>query len=219
MVRQLLFVISILHIFIQKAMMTSMLSKASRLRLLNDLRGKNVLLVGEGDFGFASALSKMRICKSIVASTMDSEEYLYSSFQASRQNVQDSISHGTRVQYGVDGTKLHNNNQMFDIVLWNFPHIKGKQNIKWNRELLVNFLSSARSCLSVGGIVKMSLCRGQSGLSVKSVEEWNRSWKLAPAGKFTHVEINMYKSIYLPHHVIAYIKTNSCRSRTRCERC
>lgn len=194
MKRQFLSVALILFISMQKVMTNSMFSYASHLRLLNDLRGKNVLLVGEGDFGFSSALSKMRICQSIVASTMDSQEYLFSSFLASKQNVQDSISHGTRVQYGVDGTKLHNNNEKFDVVLWNFPHIKGKQNIKWNRELLVNFLSSARSCLSVDGIVKVSLCRGQSGLSVRSVEEWNKSWKLAPAGKIVHIVTHACKS-------------------------
>ena len=47
---------------------------------VKDLEGKEVCLVGEGDFGFCRALSKMSICKSIDATTMDSEHYLYRYF-------------------------------------------------------------------------------------------------------------------------------------------
>ena len=159
--------------------------------------------IGDGDFSFARSLSRMRICRSLTASTMDSQSKLFSSFDSSRSNVQAILSDGHQVIYNVDATRIHETlflgsqycNQQdsrnsstscscssssssssssnstnidvaktdndrvddssvtvpfpisihdqqpdpltaaaaYDLVLWNFPHKVGKQNIKHNR--------------------------------------------------------------------------------------
>ena len=149
--------------------------------------------IGDGDFSFARSLSRMRICRSLTASTMDSQSKLFSSFDSSRSNVQAILSDGHQVIYNVDATRIHetlflgsqyhnqrdsrnsscssssssSNNDVaktdndrvddssvtvpfpisihdqqpdpltaaaaYDVVLWNFPHKVGKQNIKHNR--------------------------------------------------------------------------------------
>jgi len=122
---------------------------------------------------------------------MDTEEYLFRSFPDSRKNVDASKARGTLVKHCVDATELHvhGGGEKYDVILWNFPHIKGKQNIRWNRELLVKFLSSARCALQNNGLMKVSLCKGQSGLDAGNIDEWNKSWKLTAAGIVTNIQL------------------------------
>jgi hypothetical protein len=87
-------------------------------------------------------------------------------------------SNGDNVEYGVDATKLCYARGTFDTILWNFPHIAGKQNIRKNRTLLQNFLLSAATVLDTDGCVKVALCEGQSGTNAGNVDDWNHSWKL-----------------------------------------
>lgn len=51
----------------------------------------------------------------------------------------------------------------FDRVIFNFPHVPGKNNIRHNRGLLTAFLSSAFHVLADKGEVLVALCQGQVG--------------------------------------------------------
>lgn len=51
----------------------------------------------------------------------------------------------------------------FDRVIFNFPHVPGKNNIRHNRGLLTAFLSSAFHVLADRGEVLVALCQGQVG--------------------------------------------------------
>ena len=97
---------------------------------------------------FSAALTQWGGCKSVVASTWDSEERLFRSFDKAANNVATIHRSGGTVAYGVDATKLCESfsapSSSFDTILWNFPHVPGKQNIKRNRELLQKFLKSCR---------------------------------------------------------------------------
>ena len=157
---------------------------------LSHLSNARVLTCGDGDLSFTAALSQLNICKSIVASTWDSSERLLKSFEKAASNI-DTIQcsrHGS-VRYHVDATKLCESfgstvdEGQFDTILWNFPHVAGKQNIKRNRELVQNFLKSARELFTITGIgadgvVKVSLCGGQSGTNAGTMDDWNFSWQL-----------------------------------------
>lgn len=140
-----------------------------------------VLLVGDGDLSFAAALSGLKICKSLMATTWDSKERLAKSFPRAEENIQLIEEGGDKVHYEVDATRLKDSikeGDIFDTIAWNFPHIAGKQNIKRNRELIQNFLVSAFSILKADGMVKISLCDGQSGTKAADMDDWNFSWKL-----------------------------------------
>jgi hypothetical protein len=154
------------------------------------LSNARVLTCGDGDLSFTAALSQLKICKSIVASTWDSSERLLNSFEKAATNI-DTIqcSQNGSVKYNVDATKLCDSfgstsgDNQFDTILWNFPHVAGKQNIKRNRELVQNFLKSARELfvatgIGADGVVKVSLCGGQSGTKAGSMDDWNFSWQL-----------------------------------------
>jgi len=87
--------------------------------------------------------------------------------------------------YEVDATKLAESfadSKKFDRVVWLFPHVPGKQNIKRNRLLLQNFFASAAQVLSPGGAVVLALAEGQSGFTdLQSNQDWLHSWKLSAA--------------------------------------
>jgi hypothetical protein len=137
--------------------------------------------VGDGDLSFAAALSGLKICRSLTATTWDSKERLAKSFLRAEDNIRLIEERGDKVQYEVDATRLKDSIQEgenFDTIAWNFPHIAGKQNIKRNRELVQNFLVSAFSILKGDGMVKISLCDGQSGTKATDMDDWNFSWKL-----------------------------------------
>ena len=164
--------------FITIFMMGYYIQKVSTsLQLL--LKHKKVLVCGDGDFSFSKALSTLDIHKQLITTTLDSKESLSKHFPQSISNINiiESASSNNKVSYNIDATKLMFPNE-FDIILWNFPHIIGKANIRYNRELLKLFLTSALQCLTPTGRVICALCGGQSGLEAKDKIEWDRSWKL-----------------------------------------
>ncbi|KAJ1428379.1 hypothetical protein B484DRAFT_449899 [Ochromonadaceae sp. CCMP2298] len=176
--------------------------------LIAALTGSRVLVLGDGDFSFSRSLSGKHIC-SLTATTLDSRERLCKSFPDAASNVAFIEGNGDAVLYGVNATNIRTGPGLFDVILWNFPHVVGRQNIRYNRDLLRRFLQSAggnggrsggcdgegqggdggdggggssgggSGLLAPGGRVIVSLCGGQSGTRAKCREDWNRSWKLS----------------------------------------
>jgi hypothetical protein len=150
-------------------------------KLLSGFTGSRVLILGDGDFGFSAALSSMKICKELIASTKDEPARLFAAFPDAKSHCDAIIRNGDKVLYDVDATKIGEcikDSALFDTIAWNFPHVPGKQNIKYNRELLRAFFVSASKVLAPGGSIKVSLCEGQSGTEGKTKHDWNMSWKL-----------------------------------------
>ena len=119
-----------------------------------------------------------------------------------------SSSPFTQVRFGVDATQLarhfgHDGSSsskttgsseqtttlLFDRIIFNFPHWRGKANIRYNRELLNKFLQSACQVLKKpnptattakeqkrSGEIHVTLCHGQGGTEASSVREWRQSW-------------------------------------------
>ena len=158
-----------------------MLSSSSILELF---RGKRVLTVGEGDLGFSASLAKKGLCSSLTASTWDTNAKLLQAFDHAERNV-DIITNtpSSCVVYEQDATKLEFKSlgDPFDIVLWNFPHVPGKANNKWNRVLLDNYFAAAKRVLNKDGKCLVTLCPDQSGWHSGTHRQFLHSWKLTHA--------------------------------------
>jgi hypothetical protein len=144
--------------------------------------GKRVLTVGEGDLGYSAALSRANLCRSLTASTWDSKYKLLNSFPNAQRNLNLIYQHEkSKVVHEMDATKLDLGalgGKEFDIVLWNFPHVPGKANNKWNRVLLESFLFASKGVLAPNGKCVITLCPDQSGWHAATQREWLQSWKL-----------------------------------------
>ena len=144
-------------------------------------RGKDILVLGDGDFSYSKALCALTDGSSrITSTTRASREELARAFPTAEQNTRQLQDSGVSVEHNVDATSLPSSLYgAFDTVIFNFPHIDGKQNIKYNRELLLGFLRSSRGALRDGGEMQVALTSPQSGLSARNMADWDRSWKLA----------------------------------------
>ncbi|XP_075695887.1 ferredoxin-fold anticodon-binding domain-containing protein 1 isoform X1 [Rhinoderma darwinii] len=150
-----------------------------------------VLLVGEGNFSFSASLcdSSHEMCH-LTATCYESED-IVSKQQLSWRNVQHLRSKGAVVHFGVDATKLQEyaflTDQLYDKIIFNFPHCGRKAGVKKNRDLLTNFFYSCAEVLSPAGEIHVALCQGQGGTPADQPKrEWHNSWQVvamaAPAG-------------------------------------
>ena len=73
-------------------------------------------------------------------------------YPTSSAHVETVRASGGRVAFGIDATRLNSYEAVadaapYDLIVWNFPHIRGKQNVRKNRALLTAFLASATPLL------------------------------------------------------------------------
>ena len=175
----------LLCVYHKSVPIASAISQATLFRSI--IQRSNILIVGDGDFSFSKALTNKKEYKSLTTSTLDDKDSLITHFPVAAANIKSILSSSTSissatVDYRIDATKIHEvypkKGLLFDTIIWNFPHITGKANIQYNRVLIQQFLASARQCLTSNGLVICSLCEGQSGIELDSIEDWNSSWKL-----------------------------------------
>ena len=174
--------------------------------LLDSYTGPQVLLVGEGDFGFSRWLAQKRPDLKITATTLDSKERLRLGFPQALENIAVLEARNVCVKYNVDATKLPQIEE-FDTIAFNFPHIAGKQNIRKNRVLIQSFLDSARGALrKPGGKVIVLMCDSQAGTHALTSTDWKQSWMVTHAAAesnlltvdATPVNIQHLKPLYSP---------------------
>ena len=163
------------------------------------IRGRS-LFVGEGDLGFSSFVCRALPEVQCTSSTWDTPSRLETSFGNASSNVQSIVACGGRVLFEVDATKLAETfaDERFDTIVWMFPHVPGKQNIKRNRLLLHDFFSSAKSVLAPDGHVVLALAEGQSGFSdLTSNQDWLHSWKLSAASSEAGLLVTSHQNLSL----------------------
>jgi len=137
-------------------------------------------------------------------------------YQYSKQNIETIEKYGHEVIFEVDATKLcnyfaancstndekaseddyyHSNKEhLFDRIQFNFPHWRGKQNNRRNRQLIKEFFKSATNYLRPGGQIHMGLLGHQSGMSAENPIKWKNSWM---PGKYA-AESNLLLTHILP---------------------
>ncbi|CAL1573500.1 unnamed protein product [Knipowitschia caucasica] len=145
---------------------------------------RSILFVGEGNFSYSASLcqSLSGSDTSITASCLQQEDEALR-HEGSATNVQIIREAGGTVLFNIDCTRLGEHESLkgnlFDLVIFNFPHCGRKSGVKKNRELLKNFFLSCVQVLSEDGEVHVSLCNGQGGTPADQPKrEWHNSWQV-----------------------------------------
>lgn len=130
------------------------------------------LLLGEGDFSFAAALSILwGDSTNLVATAYDDEDIAIGKYVGLRENVETVRGVGGTVVFCVDATQCHTHALLrrfglFDRIIFNFPHagagIKDqKRNVATNQSLLRATFTASVQLLAPGGQMHITLKRGQ----------------------------------------------------------
>jgi len=144
-----------------------------------------ILLVGEGNFSFASALCRhLGTGANVIATAFDSETKLnhkYPDAANHRKAVDDELGGTTLV--GVDATRVHHVREFkeaFRTIIWNFPYAGGGEadvakGIEMHVKLLSDFFKSALQCLDPEQ-------ESTIHVALKSGEPY-KSWKIVQVAK------------------------------------
>lgn len=117
---------------------------------------------------------------------------------------------GVRVLLSVDATNLKEHpilkTELFDKVIFNFPHVGGKMRIEKNRELLKQFFVNATKLLKNNGQILVTLCNGQGGTHIDDPpRRWDDSWKItemAAHGNFILSTIEPFEWLYFQNYIV-----------------
>ncbi|KAL9230055.1 hypothetical protein vseg_005448 [Gypsophila vaccaria] len=119
-----------------------------------------ILLVGEGDFSFSACLAvAFASATNIVATSLDSQEFLMKNYKKFMTNKAQVESRGGVVMHGVDVKRMSKNEVLgclkFDRIVYNFPHTgdfgRTQLELRNNKELVRGFIRNAKKMMNDDG--------------------------------------------------------------------
>jgi len=158
-----------------------------------EIKHPKILLVGEGDFSYATALARHFGRKAdITATSLDTLEILTKAYETFTMNKETLVEQGVHLHHGIDATRLeeyfgetHESvKPLFSRIVFMFPQYqpKGRESrnpIKKQRALLTEFMKSAREFLAPHGQIWITLRQGQGGTKLDVVQRlWKNSWQI-----------------------------------------
>ncbi|XP_076172375.1 ferredoxin-fold anticodon-binding domain-containing protein 1-like [Ptiloglossa arizonensis] len=169
-------------------------------------KNDSVLLIGEGNFSFSVALLQLNLKINITATCYEANVYS----AIGKKNIECLVNNGVRVLLSVDATNLKEHpilkTELFDKVIFNFPHVGGKMRIEKNRELLKQFFVNATKLLKNNGQILVTLCNGQGGTHIDDPpRRWDDSWKItemAAHGNFILSTIEPFEWLYFQNYIV-----------------
>ncbi|KAF6333069.1 ferredoxin-fold anticodon binding domain containing 1 [Rhinolophus ferrumequinum] len=167
---------------------------------------RRLLLVGEGNFSFAAALSETLDPSTSLTATCLQHPTDLARDPVARENLQRLHERGAKIRFGVDCTQLADafelHDREFDRIYFNFPHCGRKAGVARNRELLARFFQSCAEVLAEEGEVHVALCRGQGGTPADNpTREWHNSWQvvaMAALGGFILSDVHPFSCEAVP---------------------
>nr|XP_058145098.1 alpha-1,2-mannosyltransferase ALG9 isoform X2 [Dasypus novemcinctus] len=144
---------------------------------------RRLLLVGEGNFSFAAALSETLDEDADLTATCLQHPGDLDGDPVAQENLKRLRERGRELRFDVDCTQLAGafepRDRKFDRIYFNFPHCGRKAGVAKNRELLAEFFQSCADVLAEEGEVHVALCKGQGGTPAdKPRREWHNSWQV-----------------------------------------
>ncbi|OLP83251.1 Ferredoxin-fold anticodon-binding domain-containing protein 1-like [Symbiodinium microadriaticum] len=178
----------------------SPLGEESRQRLVTLFGLKpnaTVLLVGEGNLSFASALAALKTGAQVTATTYETEDEHRQRFQGSAERCEALRAAGMAVAHGIDATNLAATlppevPRPFDRIIFQFPQHPSRSKIQLHRELLGSFLKAAEGILAEAGEVVVSLLRGQGGTAAEAEQR-------RPKDTWQAMELGLEAGLLLRH--------------------
>ncbi|XP_062052978.1 ferredoxin-fold anticodon-binding domain-containing protein 1 isoform X1 [Lepus europaeus] len=168
---------------------------------------RRLLLVGEGNFSFAAALSEtLDPSTTSLTATCPQRPADLAQDPVAQENLQRLRRRGSEIRFCVDCTQLADafelHSRGFDRIYFNFPHCGRKAGVAKNRQLLAKFFQSCADVLAEEGEVHVALCRGQGGTPAdKPQREWHNSWQvvaMAALGGFILSDVRPFSCEAVP---------------------
>ncbi|KAH9607660.1 hypothetical protein KSS87_011629 [Heliosperma pusillum] len=126
---------------------------------------QKILLVGEGDFSFSTSLAKaFGSASNMIATSLNSQEYLTSNYNKFLPNKRELESRGCRVIHGVDARNMIQHSVLrklkFEIIIYNFPHTGrfggSDADLRKNQNLIRGFVRNAMKMIDEDGEIHIT---------------------------------------------------------------